>query len=357
MKFIRLLLFGIFAITSSILFTQKRPLPGDQPVWTLAEYPDHIRQLTHFGERADWSHDGKKILFVGRTFGDVYEVEMKTGIITPVTHHYYHGGYTRALYLSNGDILLSGPQQFNPDAAFEWRRWKCELWVLDKSFKTPAQKLGTFCFEGPCVSRTQMKIAWTQNYGQEKAPVGRFVIWEADIDYSSGNPKLNNQNLIIDNSHQGIEGAVLEVQNYRPPSEKEIVFQSTIGGETFGYHKETGKLTNYSLAPDTHEEPEGVFPDGKHTLVESDRLASKGIWATNVDFYKLALDGSGKTERLSFFAESGAYRGTNPVVSDDGKYIAFQVSPSTAEAGVGIGIFVYDIEAAKKYKETLKKNK
>lgn len=357
MKLIRSLLFGICAIASSTTLAQQRLLPGKQPVWTLTEYPDHIRQLTHFGERADWSHDGKKILFVGRTFGDVYEVEVETGIITPVTHHYYHGGYTRALYLSNGDILLSGPHQFNPDAAFEWRRWRCELWVLDKSFKTPPQKLGAYCFEGPCVSRTKMKIAWTQNYGQEKVSEGRFVIWEADIDYSSGKPRLDNQHLVIDNSHQGIEGAVLEVQNYRPPEEKEIIFQSTIGVETFGYHTETGKLTNYSLALETHEEPEGIFPDGKHILIESDRLASKGTWATNVDFYKLVLDGSGKTERLTFFAESGEYRGTNPVVSDDGRYIAFQVSPSNAEAGVGIGIFVYDIEAAKTYNRTLKKSK
>lgn len=357
MRLKRSIFFGICIVASSTLLAQQKPLPGEQPVWTLTEYPDHVRQLTHFGERADWSHDGKKILFVGRTFGDVYEVEVETGIITPVTHHYYHGGYTRALYLANGDILLSGPHQFNPEAEFESRRWRCELWVLDKSFKTPPQKLGTYCFEGPCVSRTKMKIAWTQNYGQEQVPVGRFVIWEADIDYSSGKPQLDNQHLVIDNSHQGIEGAVLEVQNYRPPEEEEIIFQSTIGVETFGYHTETGELTNYSLALETHEEPEGIYPDGKHTLVESDRLASKGTWATNVDFYKMALDGSGKTERLSYFAESGEYRGTNPVVSDDGRYIAFQVSPSTAEAGIGIGIFVYDIEAAKEYNRTLKKNR
>jgi len=30
-------------------------------------------------------------------------------------------------------------------------------------------------------------------------------------------------------------------------------------------------------------------------------------------------------------------------VSDEGCKIAVQVSPSTAEAGVGIGIFIYDL--------------
>jgi hypothetical protein len=324
---------------------------GAQPVqtrevWTRDKYPSYVRQLTWFGERADWSHDGRKILFVGRTFGDVYEVEVETGIITPVTHHYYHGGYTRALYLSNGDILLSGPEQFNPAEHYTWRRWRCELWVLDKSLAKPPVKLGTYCFEGPCVSRTRLRIAWTQNYGQEAHPTGRFVIWMADIDYSSGKPLLANQRMVIDNTHPAIEGAVLENQNFRPPHEDEIIFQSTRGVETFGVHLETGKVTNYSLAPDTHEEPEGIYPDGQYTLVESDREASTGEWPRNIDFYRLALDGSGKTRRLSYFAESGRWRGTNPVVSDDGKFIAFQVSPSGAEAGIGVGIYIYDIEQA-----------
>jgi hypothetical protein len=36
------------------------------------------------------------------------------------------------------------------------------------------------------------------------------------------------------------------------------------------------------------------------------------------------------------------------VVSDDGKLIAFQMARSREAAGVGHGIFVYDIEKAKK---------
>ena len=109
----------------------------------------------------------------------------------------------------------------------------------------------------------------------------------------------------------------------------------------------TGKLRNYGLSRERHEEPEGIFPDGLHTLVESDREASIGIWPTNIDFYKLALDGSGNIQRLSYFSESGRVRGTNPVVSDDGRYVAFQLSPAGAEAGIGIGIFVMDLEQRK----------
>jgi hypothetical protein len=37
-------------------------------------------------------------------------------------------------------------------------------------------------------------------------------------------------------------------------------------------------------------------------------------------------------------------------VSDDGKFIAFQIANSREAAGVGHGIFVYDIERAKQMK-------
>src|SRR5271165_7244198 len=70
------------------------------------DLPPHITRLTWFGERADFSHDGKRVLFVEKTFGDVYEVEIQTKIPRLLTGFYPHHGYTRALYLASGDILL-----------------------------------------------------------------------------------------------------------------------------------------------------------------------------------------------------------------------------------------------------------
>ena len=40
--------------------------------------PAHITRLTMFGERADFSHDGKRILFLEKTFGQVFEIEVAT---------------------------------------------------------------------------------------------------------------------------------------------------------------------------------------------------------------------------------------------------------------------------------------
>src|SRR6267378_4156592 len=99
--------------------------------------PPHIRQETWFGERADWSHDGKRILFLEKTFGNVFEIELTTGVIRPITHHYVHEGYTRALYLADGNILLSGAREFSAQNPAVSRMNTAELWVLDKALDKP----------------------------------------------------------------------------------------------------------------------------------------------------------------------------------------------------------------------------
>src|SRR6476661_5382236 len=87
---------ALLALTAfvSAAHAQSNKSPAD-------ELPPYIRHLTRFGERADWSHDGKRILFVEKTFGDVYEVDVATTEIRLLTGYYPHAGYTRALYLAN----------------------------------------------------------------------------------------------------------------------------------------------------------------------------------------------------------------------------------------------------------------
>jgi hypothetical protein len=326
-------------------FGQAQSKEGKSP---LDELPAHIRQVTYFGERADWSHDGKRILFLEKTFGDAYEVELATGIIRPVTHHYFHEGYTRALYLSNGDILLSGARRFDANDPWPSRSEKnAELWVLKKDLSGPPTPLGEKCSEGPAVSRRQMRIAWTQG--------GAFYM--ADIVYKDGKPELVNKKKILDKKDLPFK-CDIETQNFRPPDEKELTFSAYgyQGTEVMGLNLETGKVTNYSLSPNQYDEPEGIFPDGKYTLVECDKHNPKGT--QYIDIYKLALlngndeglalDGSGKTERLTNFADYPGYKASNPVVSDDGRYMAFQFARKGDVAGVGRGILIFDLEMYEK---------
>lgn len=305
--------------------------------------PPHITQVTWFGERADWSHDGKKLLFLSKTFGDAMEIELATKRIRNLTAHYPHHGYTRALYLANGDILLSGPAQFDPKQIGE-ARVQCWLSVLDQSGTKPPVALETKCSEGPAVSRKRMHIAWTHVAAEypEEMPAGSSRMQEADIGLVGGQPKLTNQNLVLTSRDLPFR-CTLETQNFRPQDEKELTFSAYghQGTDVCGIDLVTKKVTNYSAAPGQYDEPEGIFPDGQSTLVECDKQNHKG--PGYVDLWKLKLDGSGHCERLTFFSDYPGFKASNPVVSGDGKFIAFQMATAREAAGVGHGIFVYDI--------------
>lgn len=319
------------------------PKAGDSPADNL---PPHISRLTWFGERADWSLDGKKILFLSKTFGDAMEIDLATKVMRNLTAHYPHHGYTRALYLANGDILLSGPESFDPKKPGE-ARVQCWLFVLDQSGTKAPVLLGTKCSEGPAVSRKRLHLAWTHVAAEYPAemPAGSSRMQEADIVYQDGKPRLANQKAIVDSRDLPFK-CTLETQNYRPPQERELIFSAYgyQGTEVMGIDLVTKKVTNYSKAPGQYDEPEGIFPDGQHTLVECDRQNRKG--AGYIDIWKLKLDGSGATERLTYFSDYLGYKASNPVVSDDGRFIAFQMAKSREAAGVGHGIFVLDLAKA-----------
>src|SRR5262245_15771389 len=174
---------SLLSATTALRGVAAEPKVDESPADHL---PPHIAQVTGFGERADWSHEGKKILFLSKTFGDALEIELGTKRIRNLTAHYPHHGYTRALYLANGDILLSGPEQFDPKRIGEARA-QCWLYVLDKSGTKPPVALGTKCSEGPAVSRLRMHIAWTHVAAEypNEMPAGSSRMQEADIDRKS----------------------------------------------------------------------------------------------------------------------------------------------------------------------------
>lgn len=309
--------------------------------------PANIRQVAFFGERPDWSHDGQRILFLSKVFGDVYELELATGMIRPCTDHFKHFGFTRALYLSNGDILLSGPTETFDRVDTEARqkaRSSSFLAVLHNSLKRPPVPLDIRCDEGPAVSRGQLKIAWTHGM-QDRISTG-------EITYEGETPKLVNQRLVL--TREDFPASMrphrwIETQNFVPPKDDQLTvtgyeINNTANSEAFVLDLTDGSLVNVSRTPEAYEEVEGIFPDGKFTLVE--RADHKGNHWPLIDAWKLALDGSGKSQRLTFFTDFKGYKGGEPTVSPDGRYIAFTLGKSGMEAGQGFGIFVMDLDKA-----------
>ena len=342
---------GLVVVCASFTAAGQQPPPA-APAGVIApdqKLPPHIRKLTGFGERAEFSLDSTRVLFLSKTFGDAMEIDLATGVIRNLTAHFPHHGFTRALYLANGHILLSGPTEFNP---CQHRCGTHQLLAVRARSRRNArpQPLGVKAAEGPVPSRKRMHIAWSYRAAQFPGgdmPAGiipdarsrhRVRTGRADAGQSAEDPRQSRSPFT----------ATLEPQNYRPPQERELIFSAYDYQQTevFGVDLTTGKLTNYSNGPGVYDEPEGIFPSGEFTTVESDKHNPAGKGFDRADIHKLKLDGTGAMERLTYFADVPTYRASNPVVSDDGRYMAFQMGRSGVAAGIGYGLFLYDFTKA-----------
>ena len=342
-------LYLFFLICSSLNYSTSL---AQSPVDNL---PEHVTMITGFGERPDWSHDGKKVIFVGKQFGDVFEYDVETKFVKCLTLHYQHYGYTRVNYLSNGDILLSGPiQQYDMKVKEERGRARSMsyLSILSKEMDGPPTPLGVVAAEGPAVSRNQLKIAWEVAHSQDPLRLneGQSIMFVADIEYQNGVPRLARQRQFFDSRDMPFTLRHVETQDFVPPADEKLVAtvyrkDLTTNTETFLIDVKTSEFENMSKSPDTYDEAEGVFPDGKYTTTETG--PSNGRNFPMVDIYKLILDGSGKKERLTYFSEYEGYKATQSVISDDGKKMVFQLGKSGDEAGQGHGLFIMDLEKAK----------
>ena len=209
--------------------------------------------------------------------------------------------------------------------------------VLATSTAAAAQSAATSCDD--------LLLAPRDVKGGKKVGPSSCVMQEADITYENGVPKLARQRVILESKDLPFR-CTLETQNFVPPEENKLTFSA------YGYNGTdvglvelaTKKVVDLTNSPDEYDEPEGIFPDGQFTLVECDRQNRKG--AGYVDLWKLRLDGGGYVERLTYFSDYPGYKSSNPVISDDGRYMAFQMARSKDPAGVGYGIFVFDLAKA-----------
>jgi len=112
-----------------------------------------------------------------------------------------------------------------------------------------------------------------------------------------------------------------------------------------GIDLRTGVVTNFSKAPGSYNEVEGIFPDGPYAAVEADRQCEQlggDRGSGNIDIWKLKLDGTGKDfTRLTYFNDYEGGKASNPVISTDGRFMAFQVAKTGDSAGVGYGILLF----------------
>ena len=211
--------------------------------------------------------------------------------------------------------------------------------------RTAPVPLGRKVSEGVAISRTRMRIAWANTHGQypDSLAEGESVIHMADVVYdSAGTPRLTNVRELLRAKRPD---CTLEAQDFRH-DDRELVYvcyRERDKADVMGLDIASGKITTYRKLLGEYNEVEGVSPDGAWALVESSRdQGADRQDSRHIDLWKLTLVPNSSTfVRMTRWGHWDGYKASNPTVSPDGKWFAFQSARSTDAAGVGYGIFLY----------------
>ena len=306
--------------------------------------------LTHFGERADFSPDNQRVAFMDKSFGDAFVIDLKTRIIRCLTCSIPGAAFLRVMHLANGDYILIGPEKFiDPNTS---RERDNELWYLSSKPGSKPIRLNERMHEGAAISKHSMLISFSETSGDHPdIPMDYSRLMVAEVDLSGGTPHLTNVHKVYESFNTDCS---LEAQDFYDNDTKmtftcyvrKVGPQGVVGlAKVMGIDLKTGKVTDFSQSPDTYNECEGIFPDGNFTAVEGDRQVAElggDHGMRNIDIWKLRLDGTGKDfVRLTQFNDYEGWKASNPVLSTDGKLMAFQVAHTSDNAGVGYGIILY----------------
>lgn len=320
------------------------------PPYSLAD----AKRLSSFGERPAFSPDGKRLAFVGKTFGDAFEIELATGKLRNLTAGIPHQGILRIQYLANGDYLVTAPHVYRDRSS----RFDSELWVLDKGLTKGLQPLGQPVFEGVAVSRISGKIAWLEmgpdfekpriENGQYIVPnseKGTLIIRTGDLVYENGVPALVNRREVL---RRSLPECGAEPQDFRSQDRELTMSCATapkddgVFASALGLDLASGQLTIFRSEDREYNEIEGIAPDESWALVECGPRTRSGIGP--LDLCRLELRPHGAMTPLVVTPRPSTRKTTNGVVSPDGRWIAFQAADSRAEYGVGDGIYLLRID-------------
>lgn len=318
---------------------------GDRPGDPTKEMPAGQRLISSFGERPAFSPDGAKIAFIGKSYGDAFEYDLATGAIRNLTGHMAHNGFVRVQYLGDGSYILIGPHV--PGATLMETRGRLELFWMDAKSSRPAVRLGVNIVEGVATSMSSNRIAWAEvspppaNAPKTKLPT-TSSLKRGEVIVANGAARLSGVTSVATP-----EGCMVEAQDFLP-GEKGLTFpcyklatnRSSLTTEVMSVDFATGRITRYPTPPNLYGEIEGIFPDGRRTLVECSGDRSAGM---DICMLELKTDGP-SYRRLTRIMDYGRWKYGNPVVSPNGRMIASQIgSADVAEAGVGQGIVVIDL--------------
>ena len=329
-------------------FDRGEPVPASMPVGRdkgnpLYDMPDGQTLISAFGERPVFSPDGKKIAFIGRSYGDAFEYDIASGAIRNLTAHAPHNGFLRVQYLSDGSYVLLGPR-LPAKTREETRFSRIELFWMEKTAAQPPVPLGAFVFEGVATSPRSNLVGWSEIALDPANPgAASTTIFTARVVTDGGQPRLVERRKILATSD-----CLVEAQDFIPGDR-------ALTMPCYGYEKSrdnpstqvlsvdlaTSKVTRYPTPSQLYSEVEGIFPDGRKTLVECADNRNHGM-----DLCVLDLDPARpRYTRMTNIVRYGGYKYGNPTVHPGGKLIAAQIgSADVIDAGVGEGIVLMKLK-------------
>jgi Tol biopolymer transport system component len=312
----------------------------------LDHLPPNVEILTHFGERADFSPDGRKLAFMAKSFGDAFEIDLETRVIRCLTCHVPGAAFLRVMHLASSDFLLIGPERFEDIGRSRSR--DNQLWFLSRKPGSRPVRLGRRMSEGAAVSKRSARIAFAVGPAQDESlPKNLRRIVVAELDPSAETPALRGERVVLETEAPGCNP---EAQDFFEDDRKLTYscYEPEGRASVWTLDLETGARAAQSSAIGYYNEVEGIFPDGRATCVESDhqsRAFGDPASFRNIDIWKLRLDGTGRDfTRLTSFNDHEGWKASNPVVSNDGRLMAFQVARTRDEAGVGYGILLMRLD-------------
>src|SRR2546425_4239397 len=309
----------------------------------LDHLPPHFEVLTHFGERADLSPENLPVAFMEKSLGDAMVIDLNTREIRCLTCNVPAAVFLRVMHLVTGDHILIGPDHFENIRVSRTR--DNELWFLSKERGSRPTKLGQKMSEGAAISKKSLKISYSETSQQNPdlaSESSRLVV--AELDLSHGPPALINKKIVYESKDRS---CTLEAQDFYDNNDKMTFtcYEPRGQASVMGIDLLTGVVTNFSKAPGSYNEVEGIFPDGLYAAVEADRQCEQlgGTRGSgNIDIWKLKLDGTGKDfTRLTHFNDYAGGETSKPMISTDCPLLAFPSCQTHDPAGAGYGIVLF----------------